>query len=154
MSWKHRRDLTKAQVNIQLCQHSIVVNCIARWGSMVKMVSRFLEQEDAIRTVLSADRKAAHLIPTWQDLEVLTTIDQVLSPLSNLANILSGEEYVTVSAILPKLQLIDTKLLQEGTTDRQLKKNIKKQIKQDLSSRYTDYKLLVEVIEVLKVATF
>lgn len=108
---------------------------------MVKMVSRFLEQEDAIRTVLSADRKAAHLIPTWQDLEVLTTIDQVLLPLSNLTNILSAEEYVTVSAILPMLQLIDTKLLQEGTTDRQLMKNIKKQIKQDLSSRYTDYKL-------------
>ena len=82
---------------------------------MAETVSRFLEQEDAIHTVLSADRKAAHLIPTWQDLEVLTTIDQVLSPLSNLTNILSGEEYVTVSAILPLLQLIDTKLLQEGT---------------------------------------
>lgn len=87
MSWKHRRDLTKAQVNIELCQHSVVVDCITRWGSMVKMVSRFLEQEDAIRSVLSADRKAAHLIPTWQDLEVLTTIDLCRGVCDNVSHL-------------------------------------------------------------------
>ena len=114
MSWKCRRDLTKAQVNLQLCQHSLVPDCITRWGSMVKMV---LEQEDAISTVLGADSKAAHLIPPWQDLEVLTTIDQVLSPLSCLTNILS-ERVRDVSAILPMLQLIDTKL-QTGRYHRQ-----------------------------------
>ena len=86
MSWKCRRDLTKAKVNLYLCQHSLVADCITRWGSMAKMV---LEQKDVIRTVLGADNKAAHLIPPWQDLEVLTTTDQVLSPLSCLTNILS-----------------------------------------------------------------
>lgn len=94
MSWKCRRDLTKAQVNLQLCKHSLVPDCITRWGSMVKMV---LEQEDAISTVLGADSKAAHLIPPWQDLEVLTTIDQVLSPLSCLNNILSERVRDSVS---------------------------------------------------------
>ena len=54
---------------------------------MVKMVSRFLEQEDAIRSVLSADRKAAHLIPTWQDLEVLTTIDLCRGVCDNVSHL-------------------------------------------------------------------
>ena len=35
---------------------------------MAKMVSRILQQEDTIRDV---DRKAVHLIPKWQDMDVL-----------------------------------------------------------------------------------
>ncbi len=82
-----------------------------RWGSMVKMAARIMEQENAIRTVLSAERKASHLLPTWQDFQVLIAIHKALSPLSGLTDILSGDEYVTVSAILPMLQPIATKLL-------------------------------------------
>ena len=35
------------------------------------MVIRTLEQEKAIRVALSMDRKTSHLIPTWQDTDVL-----------------------------------------------------------------------------------
>ncbi len=45
------------------------------------MISRVLEQEEAIRTVLSADRKTTHLVPNWQDIDVLVSINQALSPL-------------------------------------------------------------------------
>ena len=58
---------------------------------MAKMVKRILQQESAIRLVLVADRKVAHLIPTWQDMEVLKSIHSALSPLSSLTDILSGE---------------------------------------------------------------
>ena len=73
MSWK-------AQLNLQLTEHTLVADSPTRWGSMAKMVTRILEQENAIRTVLSADTKASHLIPTWQDIQVLTAIHQALSP--------------------------------------------------------------------------
>ena len=46
-------------------------------GSMTKMVSRILEQKEAIHLVLSADR---NIVPTWQDLDVLQTIDCAISP--------------------------------------------------------------------------
>jgi len=62
------------------------------------LVARLLEQEAALRQVLSADRKTAHLVPTWQDLEVLESIDKALSPLADFTDILSGEKYVTFSA--------------------------------------------------------
>ena len=125
-----------------------------RWGSMAKMVARILEQENAIRAVLSADRKASHLLPTWQDFQVLTAIHQALSPLSSLTDILSGEEYVTVSAILPMLQLIESKILKDEASDPQLTKDIRSHIKQDLNSRYTSPKISAMVLKILQVATF
>ena len=36
-----------------------------RWGSMSKMVSRIVEQKEPIILVLSSDRTASHLVPTW-----------------------------------------------------------------------------------------
>lgn len=113
------------------------------------MVSRILEQEESIRTVLGADRKTSHLVPTWQDLDVLQSLHQSLSPLLNLTDILSGEEYVTVSAILPLMNLIDNNFLKETEEDTQLTKDIKRRIKDDLHTRYRG-----DVLELLEVGSF
>ena len=67
---------------------------------MAKMVSRILEQKEAIHLVLSVDCNTSNIVPTWQDLDVLQAINQAISPLSSLTDILSGEQYVTVSAVL------------------------------------------------------
>ena len=40
----------------------------------------------------------------WQNLDVLQAIDSAISPLSTLTDILSGEKYVTISAVLPMLK--------------------------------------------------
>ena len=48
-----------------------MIDCVTRWGSVQKMVMRVLEQEPAIRQLLSADRKTSHLVPSCQDIEVL-----------------------------------------------------------------------------------
>ena len=48
---------------------------------MSKMISRILEQ---IRLVLSSDRTASHLVPIWQDLDVLKSVNSAVSPLSGL----------------------------------------------------------------------
>ena len=70
---------------------------------MEAMVTRLLEQEVAVRAVLSEDRKTSHLIPSWQDIDVLESISKALSPISELTDFLSGENHVTVSAIVPVL---------------------------------------------------
>ena len=75
------------------------------------MVSRILEQESSIRQVLSADRKDTHLIPTWQDLEVLESMQAALSPLADFTDMLSGEERVTVSTIKPVMHILKRKVL-------------------------------------------
>ena len=90
---------------------------------MLKLVKRMLEQESAVRVVLSADRKVSHLVPSWQDMEVLQSINGALSPLSSLTDILSGETYVTVSSVIPMLQLIEASNLKEKESDTQLTKD-------------------------------
>ena len=118
---------------------------------MSKMVTRVLEQESAIRVVLGADRKQSHLVPTWQDVDVLKSIHSALSPLLSLTDILSGEHYVTVSAVLPMLQLVDGSILKEEENDSQLTKDIKRRVVTDLLSRYPSSS---EVSEILRLATF
>ncbi len=118
---------------------------------MSRMVARVLEQEKTIRVVLGADRKTSHLIPTWQDIDVLQSIDRALSPLLSLTDILSGESYVTVSAVLPMIQLIESHILKEDQDDTQLTKGIKRSIIADLVSRYPSNG---EMFEMLQLATF
>ena len=118
------------------------------------MVHRILEQEEAIRIVLGTDRKTSHLVPTWKDIEVLQSVDSALSPLSSLTDILSGEQYVTVSAVLPLLSLIENDILKASASDTPLTKDLKMKIKEDLLKRYTTTHLTVKAIMILKKSSF
>ena len=103
---------------------------------MGKMVARILEQEEAIRRVLSMDRKSASLNLTWQDKDVLQSMNQVLSKLSELTDILSGEKYVTVSSVLPMVELLNNTLLKQCEDDTDLVASMKKAVKDDINPRY------------------
>ena len=127
-SWKKKRDLTKVQTDLNLPHHSLRTDCQTRWGSLQKMIARVLEQEKALRQVLSVDRKTAHLVPTWQNLEVLESINKVLAPLADFTDILSGEKYVTFSALIPLLKHITDDVLCDDEEDTTLTTDIKQQI--------------------------
>ncbi|KAL4008423.1 hypothetical protein ACER0C_002275 [Sarotherodon galilaeus] len=92
-SWKKKAALTEAQKELKLPEHSLITECPTRWGSKEKMIARVLEQMKAISQVLTGDRHARSLIPTWQDAEVLESIHKALHPLSEFTDALSGEEY-------------------------------------------------------------
>ena len=112
------------------------------------MLHRFLEQEEAIRTLFSMDRKTTHLLPTWQDIDVIKSIDEALSPLSFLTDLLSGEEYVTV---VPMLSILEKKILKINATDTCLTKDIKKGIYSDIKQRYESYN--TSVVNLLNLAS-
>lgn len=63
-----------------------------------------LEQRTAINRVLAEDRKVNVSI-TWQDEDVLQSLNKALKPVSEFTDILSGENYVTASSLLPVLRL-------------------------------------------------
>lgn len=44
------------------------------------MIARVLKNKRAIRRVLNDDRDTAHLVPTWQDLEILEAINAAIEP--------------------------------------------------------------------------
>ena len=109
-----------------------------------------LEQERAIRQVLSNDRKTSHLVPSWQDIDVLESLDKALSPLADLTDILSGEKYVTISSVKPLLHHMTSDILIRKEGDTQLTRDIKKKISAYLEKKYEN----IEVNELLDVATF
>ena len=89
------------------------------------MVEHILEQETAIRQVLSADQKTSHLIPSWQDIDVLQSLNRALAPLKDFTDILSGEAYVTVSTVKPVVHHLTTVVLMQSEEDTQLTKDTK-----------------------------
>lgn len=137
-SWKKRRDMAEVQADLGLPPHQLVTESLTRWGSRQKMIDRFLEQEKAIVRVLGADKKSRHLVPTWQDLEVLEATNKAVKPLQDFTDALSGEAYVSVSYIKPVLHLFRTSLLQPQEEDVALTVTIKKNIMSYLDQKYSD----------------
>ena len=117
---------------------------------MQKMISRLIEQEKAIKIVLSSDRTASHLMPTWQDMDVWDAINDALLPLAEFTDVMSGEKYVTGSAILPIIHLIETKVLKENSEDKTLTNDIRSAIKSDLLTRNTSD----QVVNLLEICSF
>ena len=114
------------------------------------MVERILEQEAAIRQVLSGARKTSHLTPTWQDIDVLKSVNRALSPLKDFTDILSGETYVTVSAVKPVLKLLKSCVLAAASDDNQLTKDIKNRVIAYMEEKYSS----PDINELPDVATF
>ncbi|KAK1897704.1 Microtubule-associated serine/threonine-protein kinase 2 [Dissostichus eleginoides] len=137
-SWKKRRDMSEVQAELGLPTHQLITESPTRWGSRQRMIERFLEQEKALVRVLGSDKKSRHLEPTWQDLDVLESINKAVKPLQEFTDALSGEFYVSVSYIKPVLHLFKTSLLQPEEEDAELTKTIKGKIMRYLDDKYSD----------------
>ncbi|KAK1904230.1 Zinc finger BED domain containing protein 1 [Dissostichus eleginoides] len=137
-SWKKRRDMSEVQAELGLPTHQLITESPTRWGSRQRMIERFLEQEKALVRVLGSDKKSRHLVPTWQDLDVLESINKAVKPLQEFTDALSGESYVSVSYIKPVLHLFKTSLLQPEEEDAELTKTIKGKIMRYLDDKYSD----------------
>ena len=134
-SWKRRRDLKEAQTQKGLPQKKLKGYVCTRWYSKVEMVKRMVEQQDAVSAVLGQDRRVSHLVPTWQDLDVLQSILDALKDFNKLTDLLSGEKRVTFSAINPLIKLIGDKYVSPEENDSELTLEIKVHIKEDIESR-------------------
>lgn len=114
------------------------------------MIERVLEQSKALSQVLSEDRKTRHLVPTWQDTEVLESINAALHPLQDFTDAFSGESYVSVSYLKPVLNLLKTETLAEKDDDTDLTKAIKSRALGYMEDKYSD----PATQELLDVASF
>ena len=56
-SYKKMQYLRQKQEELDLPQHKIVGDVVTRWGSTYDMITRILEQQQAISSVLAEDRK-------------------------------------------------------------------------------------------------
>lgn len=111
-------------------------DCPTRWGTKQKMVERVLEQAPAIRRVLD-ERRSQHLIPTWQDVEVLESVNAALKKVTDFTDALSSEKTVTASSVKPVLQLLTEDILLPTEEDTELTCNLKRKMVQVLESKYS-----------------
>ena len=102
------------------------------------MLERITEQQEAIRIVLASDRKVSHLIPTWQDFDVIDSAIAALGPLGELTDALSAEKNNTISAVRPLLTCLSHEILMEKDADSSLTAEMKRVVRVDLESRYGD----------------
>ncbi|KAK7938916.1 hypothetical protein WMY93_002242 [Mugilogobius chulae] len=137
-SWKRQRALHAAQKELGLPEHKLITECCTRWGSRQRMIQRLLEQEKAIAQVLAADKTTRHLMLTWQDIEVLDSVNTALSPLLEFTDAFSAEEYVTIPCVKPVLQIFNNDLLKVNENDTQLTKDIKTAILDYMNKSYKD----------------
>ena len=135
-SWKRQRDLKEIQKQKDLPIKKLKGDVCTRWGSIADMIERIIEQQDAIRVVLSQDRKVSHLVPSWQDFDVLKSVLEAVKGFKDLTDLLSGEKRVTCSTIKPLMEVIHDKLVIQKDDDTPLTNEIKQRIKNDLDSRY------------------
>ncbi|XP_073699819.1 E3 SUMO-protein ligase ZBED1-like [Garra rufa] len=138
-SWKRKCELAKAQAVLGLPPHQLITETPTRWGSRQQMIGRFLEQEKALSQVLLADKKARHLVPSWQDMMVLESLNTALGPLFEFIDALSGEKYVSVSFLKPVLYLFNNEILSQKDGDTELTKAIKEGILKYLNEKYDDH---------------
>lgn len=127
--------MAAAQEELHLPQHKLVTESPTRWGSHQKMV---VEQHKAISQVLSADKKTRHLVPSWQDLDVLESLHVALNPLLEFTDSLSGECYVSVSYLRLMLHLFRTQILKPSEDETRLTKDLKMTVMTYLDEKYND----------------
>ena len=111
------------------------------WGSTYCMVSRIIEQQQAMCAVLASDHKHWHKMPSDAEFATLEAVCAVLEPLSNFTDALSGEKHVTVSAVHPLLDHILTSIVSFSSDDCTVVKEMKTIICEDLSSRYSAHSI-------------
>ena len=148
-SWKRRKALKKAQAEHNLPLHRLITETPTRWGSRQMMIQRVLGQEKALSQVLKADKKTRHLVPTWQDTDVLESISKTLGPLLEFTDALSGEQYVSVSYIKPVVHLFNNTVLAPADDDTELTKDMKRVILEYLNEKYSD----PETVDLLDMAS-
>lgn len=111
------------------------------------MITRVLKNKRAIRRVLGDDRETAHLVPKWQDIEVLEAVDAALEPLADFTDIMSGSKYVTISALKPVLRRLEDQELAAKNGDLPMTVSIKEKIMSALKAKYSgeERKLLMDI---------
>ena len=130
--------MADAQAELRLPPHRLITETPTRWGSRQKMIQRVIEQEKAISQVLRAEKKTRHLVPSWQEMDVLESVSKTLGPLIEFTDALSEEEYVSVSYLKPVLHLLNNTVLTPAEDDTDLTKDMKKSILKYLNEKYSE----------------
>jgi hAT family C-terminal dimerisation region len=130
-----RSKLERLQVGDER-QHKIKDYVATRWNSVYTMLKRFVELAPDLVTVLYNFEKAPPM-PSTQELQICSELVSLMAPLNEATVEMSGENYVTVSKVIPIVACIHNCV--SGTTATSpLAKDLKVKLLQELEFRFAN----------------
>ena len=150
-STKAMSNLSEKQKLLGIKSHHLINDCVTRWGSTYSMLTRFIEQQQAICAVMleGSSRDDRHLMPTDAEISVAEELIVVLKAFHDATEIISGEKYPTIGIVKPLLKKLEVTLATRED-DSSLVKQIKGVIQKDIGQRYQGE----DISTLLKVAMF
>ena len=106
-----------------------------RWWSILIMLERLIKIVDAVNGVLAMQGKN-HLLINQRELNAMEVLVKLLTPFKEATKNLSGENYVTISFVIPFFNKLK-KHLAEDPKDIQIIKDMKTHMLKKLENRYT-----------------
>lgn len=83
---------------ILLCGKKVIGNCPTRWSSSFLMIERLLDIKGALSSVLEEQGWDNLATSEWK---ILGHIRDMLKSLSQYTSLVSGEDYTTISSVIP-----------------------------------------------------
>ena len=118
-------------------KHKLLKDVETRWNSTYDMVERVMEQQEPICATL-IEQKRLDLLPKDTEFHLLEEVLKVLKPFKDITVQVSGENYVTISSILPLLDFVSQNTLKVTETDSLAIQKMKQEMTKNLESRYKD----------------
>lgn len=102
-------------------QLKLILDVKTRWNSVYYMLQRYIELAPTVHQILMLNTKAPPT-PSAVEMQNIKTLISILKPLEYVTKELSGEQYVTISKIIPmvnclKAQINDISLERVGDDD-------------------------------------
>ncbi|KAF3842706.1 hypothetical protein F7725_001555 [Dissostichus mawsoni] len=129
--------LEQKQEMLHLPKHRLINDVATRWNSSYEMVERYLEQQSAVYSALSALKNKDIANLTDQEVRVAENMIEIMKPLKTVTTILSTETAPSVSMILP-LKTMILKSMEQNDEDTPTVRELKHAITENLQKRYSD----------------
>lgn len=129
---KIQRDLKKKE--LKLIQH-----VDTRWNSSLHMMSRIIELRDELTLALNQNTKAPPNL-TAEEYSLLEEVKKIFEPIEDATEAISGEEYVTLSLIIPLVKGISIHYAElEKEPMSELAKVVLENIKSSVATKLKPY---------------
>ncbi|XP_041470438.1 E3 SUMO-protein ligase ZBED1-like [Lytechinus variegatus] len=131
--------LTEKQQQLDLPNHKLVQDVKTRWNSTHDMLTRILEQQQAICAML-LELKKQELMPTVDEFRTIEQLVELLEPVKDMTEFFSGATYATSTGVLPCIVKLETILDNKADDTRELlatKEAMRKKLNDCFERRYT-----------------
>jgi len=113
-----------------------------RWNSTYAMIGSVIEQQEALVAIFHAKGELHYLEPSPTEWRILEDLYNLLEPFKDSTEILSGQQYPTLSCLGPILADLKEKVEQKDSDSKAIK-SAKAAIREDLNQMYLDPSLVL-----------